>query len=233
MNAREKQQKQLTQKKLIALAALLLGNIAAIIFMVVRIMGATGPAAQSGSQSVAPPQWQGEGVYAVGSDIPAGEYLVRATGSLAYAQLASNSDGDLENILVSYDFASQVYIAAQEGQYLQTRGCEFALAQSVAPYTAENGSYADGMFLVGKDIAPGSYIAQANGETLQSFVEVAQNSTGSAESILVHQDLQAGQRASLEVFEGQYLWLAGSTLLANTQSTASAGNTTGASSANQ
>ena len=59
-----------------------------------------------------------EGMYKVGSDIPAGEYNVEATKGLAYIEVASNSRHQIEDIVTNDNFENNKFITLENGQYL-------------------------------------------------------------------------------------------------------------------
>lgn len=74
-----------------------------------------------------------EGMYAVGTDIPAGEYmLIESEDALigAYYCVTSNCNGDfLDNIVTNSLFENNAYITVEDGQYLEFTDCELVLNQ--------------------------------------------------------------------------------------------------------
>lgn len=61
-----------------------------------------------------------DGMFKVGSDIPAGEYIVESQGS-GYIEISQDSRHSM-NAIISYDyFEGNKYIYLQEGQYLTLR----------------------------------------------------------------------------------------------------------------
>lgn len=59
-----------------------------------------------------------EGMYKVGEDIPAGEYQVESTESLAYIEISTNSRHQIEDIVTNDNFEGNKYITIENGQYL-------------------------------------------------------------------------------------------------------------------
>lgn len=95
------------------------------------------------------------GMYKVGSDLPAGEYLFAADSSGGYVCVSSDSNKDdiVENEIVKrYWFAT-----VEDGQYLVVRGCAFVFASDVIININADGSFGEGMYRVGVDIPAGEY----------------------------------------------------------------------------
>ena len=67
-----------------------------------------------------------DGVYKVGSDIPAGEYKVHLTSEMGvgYVEIASGSRGTLDEIISNDNPTGDSYITVTDGQYLKLQGVE-------------------------------------------------------------------------------------------------------------
>lgn len=135
--------------------------IAAFILAVCTLSGCS-------SQTVAPTQVPTEALpidpyergvnhlYKVGEDIEAGKYLAYTTdGKIAGYCIAS--DPACEDIISNGHFEGRSYIEVNDGEYLDTSFCEIKPFSEVEPYQAPNGIIADGQYLVGFDIEPGTY----------------------------------------------------------------------------
>lgn len=97
-----------------------------------------------------------EGMYKVGSDIPAGEYLFVITGtSGGYVCVSadSNKDDIIENEIVELCWFATV----EDGQYLEVRDCAFLHADRATLNINADGSFNSGMYRVGIDIPAGEY----------------------------------------------------------------------------
>lgn len=68
-----------------------------------------------------------DGVYFVGTDIPAGRYKGTPSGSSAYWKVASDANG--ENIIANGNEAGNFYVQANAGQYLTINNGEITLTQ--------------------------------------------------------------------------------------------------------
>ncbi|MDP1809752.1 MAG: hypothetical protein Q8L35_09520 [Actinomycetota bacterium] len=68
-----------------------------------------------------------DGVYLVGTDIPAGRYKGTPSGSSAYWQVSGDANG--ENIIANGNEPGNFYVQASAGQYVEIKGAEISLAQ--------------------------------------------------------------------------------------------------------
>lgn len=97
-----------------------------------------------------------EGMYKVGVDIPAGEYLFVITdtfGGYVCVSADSNQDDIIENELVELCWFATV----EDGQYLEVRDCAFVHADRATLNINADGSFNSGMYRVGIDIPAGEY----------------------------------------------------------------------------
>lgn len=65
-----------------------------------------------------------DGMYKVGTDIPAGEYKVVVTSSMGYIEVTSGSRGTFDQIITNDVPTADTYITVSEGQYLTLQGVE-------------------------------------------------------------------------------------------------------------
>ena len=59
-----------------------------------------------------------DGMYKIGTDLPAGEYQVESSKDLAYIEVASDSRHEIESIITNDNFESNTYVTVEDGQYL-------------------------------------------------------------------------------------------------------------------
>lgn len=140
----------------------------------------------------------GEGMYKVGTDIPAGEYRLIASFS-GYFQIASDSTGSLDSIIANDNFDTSSIITVSDGQYLTLSRCD--------AYTFGQGPSADitkeGMFKVGYDLPAGEYKIHSDSD---GYVEVSSDSTHNLYSIVSNNNFSGD--SYITVSDGQYLKLA-------------------------
>lgn len=139
------------------------------------------------------------GMYKIGVDMPAGEYLI--TSSEGYLEVASDSTGNLDSIITNDNYTNRIYITVQDGQYLKFDGTAIPVADA-AGYTTSNGIYLEGMYLVGKDIPAGEYKVSSLGG---GYYEVSANSSGTLDAIITNENFDSD--VYLTVSDGQYLKL--------------------------
>lgn len=147
------------------------------------------------------------GQYKVGADLPAGEYVVVSKGD-GYVEVASDSSGKFESILVNDMFANRSIITVADGEYLKVQnGTIYAMADAPKVET-KDGMLPQGMYLVGKDLPAGEYKVVA--KRAGSYVEVSASSRHTFGDIISN-DLFAGERY-ITVQDGQYLKIFGAEL---------------------
>lgn len=100
------------------------------------------------------------GMYKIGVDMPAGEYVAYCDGWSGYVAISSDSNQD--NIIGNEIFYEQIYIQVVEGQFLKLSDC-YAIPKSMATaYKDAFNSELYGCTLeVGRDIPSGEYKIEA------------------------------------------------------------------------
>lgn len=146
----------------------------------------------------------GDGQYKVGTDIPAGEYVVVGNGLLSYLELAKDSSGSTDSIIANDDFSTRDMVTASAGQYLTIKGGTAYAVADAPKVDTSSGTLSDGMYKVGTDLPAGEYQVTA-GTSGVSYVEVAKDSTHTMDSIVTN-DIVSGNKY-VTVKDGQYLTL--------------------------
>lgn len=150
-----------------------------------------------------------DGTYKVGTDIAAGEYLVKATDVYGgYIECTSDSTGSFDSIIYNDNIASgaNIYVTVKEGEYFQLKRCEMypvAKAPSIIP---SDGLYKDGMYKVGKDIPAGEYkvkVSKTSSYFDSGYYEI---SPDSRHREIINNDNITGD-AYITIEDGQYLKL--------------------------
>lgn len=98
----------------------------------------------------------GSGMYKVGTDLPAGEYLFIANGSRA-AYVCVSSDSNQDDIIENENFTYSYFLTVSDGQYLEASRCSFLIAEKYTVNINDDGTFSDGMYRVGIDIPAGEY----------------------------------------------------------------------------
>ena len=146
------------------------------------------------------------GMYKVGTDIPAGTYLI--TGDMGYVEVSSDSSGQIESIVANDNYVNRTYLSVSDGQYFKFDGVAIPEAEAPA-YTSENGAYPEGKYLVGKDIPAGEYkISLTDGNVMgYGYIEVSSDASGTLNAIVTNANIQGDTYQTVQ--DGQYLKLNG------------------------
>ncbi|WP_137744219.1 hypothetical protein [Robertmurraya siralis] len=146
------------------------------------------------------------GVYKVGSDIPAGEYLVLANGT-GYIESASDSTGQLDSIIFNDNLVSggHTYVTLNDGEYFKLQGTEMYPVDSAPSIIPEDGLYQNGMFKVGQDIPAGEYKVILDSSIGMGYLEVSKNSRHQIDSIVTNENVQSDMYITIS--DGQYIKL--------------------------
>ncbi|MBW6411166.1 hypothetical protein [Clostridium weizhouense] len=146
------------------------------------------------------------GTYKVGTDIPAGEYLV-ISKSIGYIECAKDSKGQLDSIIFNENLTSgsNSYVTLNDGEYFKVTGGEMYTVAEAPSIIPKDGLYKDGMYKVGQDIPAGEYKIKLTGGI--GYTEVSSNSRHQLNNIISNENVQAD--TYLTVQDGQYLKLSG------------------------
>lgn len=153
------------------------------------------------------------GMYKVGVDIPAGEYLFLATSNSlkGYLEVSSDSSGDISSIVTNENFAFNAYATVYDGQYLTANRCIFCPTTEAVLNPRD--AYTDGTYKVGVDIPAGEYKIVCLGE--HAYYESTEQNDSSRRKIIANGNLKAGESAYLTVFDGQYFRISGAQIFAS------------------
>lgn len=126
--------------------------------------------------------WKGPGVYRVGKDIKAGEYLIVDTNH-CYMSVSDSPDPKTGEKTASKTVEGHMYITVQNGQYLTVeRGCLIP-ASKVEKIDPVDGKYIAGMYKIGQDIPQDAVLFAFNIEGKEAYVEQNKDSSGDIKNI--------------------------------------------------
>jgi hypothetical protein len=151
------------------------------------------------------------GMYKVGQDLKAGEYLLYSNGGFAYYQVSKDSTGSLDSIISNDNFTNTRYITVEDGQYIEFRDAKMLPSSEAQPQQPVDGKYPSGMYKTGKDIKAGEYKVSADSGQ-SAYIEVRKSSKGRLDEI-VSNDNFTGEKY-ITVSEGQYLTMNNCSILA-------------------
>lgn len=142
------------------------------------------------------------GMYRVGTDIPAGEYVLFAEDSLGYMEVDSDSSGNFESILCNDNFSYNTIVTVEDGTYLS-----LSHAYAVPFDEAELDTSGNGMFKVGVHIPAGEYKIAVDEDSAigMGYLEVATDSGHQFASIRTNDNIESS--TYITVNDGEYLTL--------------------------
>jgi hypothetical protein len=143
------------------------------------------------------------GMYKVGTDISAGEYIVFADNAISgYVEVSSSSSGKIEDIIANENMSYNTIITIKDGNYLTLSGAYAVPFDEVT----ELDTSGEGMFKVGTHIKAGEYKLECtNG--ISAYYEVSSNSSHNIDSIIANDNFD--NNAYITVKDGQYLTISG------------------------
>ena len=167
--------------------------------------GSANFSASSNGGSAAIQDSYGEGMYKIGADLPAGEYvLLPASEFSAYYEVNSSSTGELEDIIDNDNFDGRRYLTVEDGQYLTIQRCMMVPLDKAPKVDISSGVVPEGMYRVGVDIPAGEYKLRNNAE-YDGYYEVRSISLAAKglDSIITNENFSGDVYVTVQ--EGQYL----------------------------
>lgn len=147
-----------------------------------------------------------EGIYEVGENIPAGEYVLLANSDwIINYEIRSNADFSSYDDVIDYcSFSYNAIIRLEEGQFLKLSGCEASPIEEVPQI-----SYIDGeMFKIGHHIPAGTYtIALTDPGDYYGVCYILSYPSDNYDAVLSSASVFEGEYATITVEDGQYIQL--------------------------
>ncbi|QAT49278.1 hypothetical protein EQM14_05505 [Caproiciproducens sp. NJN-50] len=145
-----------------------------------------------------------EGMYKVGSDIPAGEYVMISNSKsidFGYFQVAKDSSGTLDSIVANDNFENRSIITVSDGEYITVQYADIYAINDAPAISQTAGKISSGMYKVGKDLKAGEYKVHATDSS--AYVEVSSDSSHLLTSIISNDNFSGDKYISVE--NGQYI----------------------------
>ncbi|MFA6308458.1 MAG: Ig-like domain-containing protein [Clostridia bacterium] len=150
-----------------------------------------------------------EKTYIVGTDIPAGEYVI--TGSAKTYWYVSSSP-DIMGYLTGS--GENMYITVDDGTYLTVvDGTVIPIAEAPV-FASVNGKFSDGMYKIGRDLAAGEYDVTAISNADMTGYAILKDSYDVQESYIGTPVMFTSGSKHITVTDGQYIMLVGAYILA-------------------
>ncbi len=176
----------------------------------------------STTTATTPSIWIKPGMYRVGNDIPAGEYVLQATsaGNSSYFEIASDSSGQLSSIIYNGSFYNTSIITVTNGQYLTINRCDAAEISKAPNYATGKEVLPEGMYKVGLHIPAGEYILTATSESRSGYFCVYSSSVQTLANIVANGSFNGNRYITIR--DGQYIEVNRATLQSVAPSTSTA-----------
>lgn len=146
--------------------------------------------------------WIKSGMYKVGTDIEAGEYVVVSDSISCYIEVAKDSSGTIDSIVTNDNISTHTYVSLSDGQYFTVKGGKFIPEEKMDAFEVENGQLGEGKYKVGKDIPAGEYKVKATGSC---YIEVSTGSKGVLNEIVTNDNIESGAEKYITISDGQYV----------------------------
>lgn len=151
------------------------------------------------------PEGMEEGVYKIGGDLDAGEYVL-VSDKFSYFQVAA--DSSQKSVLAYDNFQGRSIITVQDGQYLTVNSAQVYAIDKAPAVDLSSGILPQGMYKVGNDFKAGEYTIHATAGN--GYYEIAKDSTHESNSVLSKGSFTGDK--TITVTDGQYLKLTGAEL---------------------
>jgi len=144
------------------------------------------------------------GNYKIGTDMPAGEYVIVGSG---YLEITSDSTGNFDSLIENDNYTNRTIILVADGQYLQFSGRAYTWED--APKVDTSGdTLPSGKYKIGVDIPAGEYKLSPTGSG--GYVEIASSASGSFDALVSNDNFSSDKY--ITVSDGQYLSFSRATL---------------------
>lgn len=154
-----------------------------------------------------------EGMYKVGTDLSAGEYVIITNNSeQGYMQITKDSTGTFDSIISNENIANRTYITVNDAEYLTVKNAKIYPLDKAPKLDISSGTLSDGMYKVGTDLSAGEYKinSPSNG-----YVEITSGSRHTLDGIISNDNFTGDKYITIQ--DGQYMKLHNATLMLNSQ----------------
>jgi hypothetical protein len=163
--------------------------------------------ANSGNSQSASANFIKAGMYKVGSEVVAGEYVVEATGNNGYFQISSDSSGEFDSIIVNDNLNKGEfgYVIINDGDYIQLQNCRMYLSDEKTIQPADLEKIPSSTYKIGKDLPAGEYKLTVKQQP--AYWERSKNPRDSIYGIIANDNID--NSAYVTVSDGEYFKIMG------------------------
>ena len=150
-----------------------------------------------------------DGIFKVGKDVPAGEYVIYRNGKeLSSVYFAVSTDSKVDNIVANDVMFSRNIITLKDGQYIKVQNAVMC-AINDAPKAGTGDKLTDGMYKVGYDLKSGTYTVKKTGSN--TLLQVCTDSSHLSSSVTRGENPTKDTTVTLK--GGDYIYLKGLALI--------------------
>jgi len=148
------------------------------------------------------------GMYKVGSEVKAGEYVIEATNNNGYFQVSSDSSGEFDSIIVNDNLNKGEfrYIIIKDDDYIKLQNCRMYLSADKIIQPKNLDKIPPSTYKIGKDIPPGEYKLKAITQ-YAAYWERSNNPRDSISGIIANDNID--DSAYVTVLNGEYFKIVG------------------------
>ncbi|MGL4570599.1 MAG: hypothetical protein ACRCVJ_06010 [Clostridium sp.] len=145
------------------------------------------------------------GIYEVGKDLPAGEYLVARDkiDKEVETSILVAKDSKKEDAIYDESIDGDVYVTVQNGQFLDVENGNIFEIDKAPTNTPKDKVYKDGMYKVPRDIKAGTYEVKAIKD--DGTVEIYKDSKHTKDSLVSKKEFKKTEKITLK--DGEYVTL--------------------------
>jgi hypothetical protein len=144
------------------------------------------------------------GIYKIGTDFPAGEYVIVGTG---YLKISSDNSGSDASIVEAGNFKNRAIVQVKEGEYFEFEGTAYG-EKSVPAVDLSSGRLKDGEYKVGVDFAEGEYKITPHEDS--GYYEISDSARGELRNVISSDCFLESKHVTFK--NGQYVRLQNLTL---------------------
>jgi len=172
-----------------------------------EISPSSGTTANSNNQTSTTASFIKAGMYKVGSEVAAGEYVVECTGNPGYFQISLDSSGEFDSIIVNDNLSRGEfgYVIVQSGDYIQLQNCRMYISTDKTIQPADLNKIPSSTYKIGKDLPAGEYKLTVKRQP--AYWERSKNPRDSVFGIIANDNIE--NSAYVKVSNGEYFKITG------------------------
>jgi hypothetical protein len=146
-----------------------------------------------------------DGLYEIGKDIPAGEYVIIAEPGVKITfQLSTDASKSFDSLIVLESCENRTILSVEDGEFLEFSGGTMYSIEA-APAVSTAGNLFEGTYKIGLDLPAGTYTIGSIDSEHPGFYSISSSSRHSSADIISSEEFNG--TVTITVTNGQYLSL--------------------------